>query len=406
MPVIPFSEEGMKPVADLSVLMPTYNHSRYLRRALDAIVNQSVQPKELIVIDDCSTDETPAILAEYARTYSYFQSHRNETNQGVNRSVHRAFALATGGYTFFAGSDDCILPGFVEKSMALLARHPQAGLCCSYHATVDGTTGAISENPSQWCEQPRYFTPAEAERMLRRGSIAGHTSILKREAIAAAGIFLADLEWYADLFANQVVAFRHGFCHIPEKLALLTVMPGTYSAAPARDKQMRVLGALLQQLTLPEFADVAAAFRRSGCLWTFGAAILRAAARRPDVWSREILGLINGLDGNCYEESARDPDPVIRELAEFLWGPCVRDLVEQVRDRDETIRKLQVEVQRHHDTLMEACRMVQERDITIERANARLAAVEGSLFWKVRSFLARCKGALWGSFQKRKRPTD
>ena len=401
----------MKPVADLSVIMPTFNHARYLRRALDAILAQSMRPKEIIVIDDCSSDETPAILAEYQRQDAIVQVLRNEPNRGVNASVRRGLERATGGYVFFPGSDDQILPGFIEKSMELLGRHPEARLCCSHHSTLDGITGEIRDNPSHWCDEPRYFSAGEAEGLLGNGGIAGHTAIFKRSAVDAAGVYLPDLEWHADLFLGHVIAFRHGLCHVPEMLALLTVMPGTYSTTAERnERQMLVLNALLDRLLSRDYADVAPAFRRSGCLGALGPSLLRAAATRPDAWSKDVLGLLNCLLFADYDELKADADPAVRDLAALFLGPFKQDarrgFIQLIEHRDACIKKLERQCAEQHKVVLELCERIQGLDSTVEKANQQIANMQSSWFWKVRSLLVRCKRAIVGVFRPAKRNAD
>ncbi len=396
----------MKPVADFSVLMPTYNHARYLRRALDAILAQSVQPREIIIVDDCSTDETPAILAEYVAKFPIVHVLRNARNAGVNASVRRSLAKASSSYVFFAASDDQILPGFIEKSMDVLVRHSHAGLCCSYHSTLDGISGEVRENPSRWCDRPRYFSPGEVEELLASGGIAGHTAVLKREAVEAAGGYRPELEWHADLFLSQVVAFRHGLCHIPESLALLTVMPGTYSASPQKDsRQASVMCALLDLLKSPEHADVAPSFRRSGCLASFGPPLFRAAAARPDVWTPAILSLINCFAFAQYEAWSGDPDQAIRELATFFLSiqrDVRRALGREMKALDTRIREQDAFTANQHRVIVELSERIQVLDSTIEKANHKLAWMKAIRLSKVRAFFARCKRAMVGLFKSSK----
>jgi hypothetical protein len=358
----------MKREADVSVLLATHNHASYLPRALDSFLAQSVRPREIIVVDDASPDATPSILADYARRESSIRVLRNERNRGANESFCRALENATGEYVYFAGSDDFVRPRFIEKSIAMLDRHPEAGLCCSYRSTVDGVSGVVSENPSHWCDEPHYFSPAEVEGVVGREGI-GHAAILRRRSVERVGGLLSDLEWYSDFFLTVVVALREGACHVPESLAVLTLMPSTYSArAAGTAKQLRVFNALFDRLVSAEYADIAPGFRRSGVLRVLGPAQVRAAAGRGDLWTYEILGLINCFTVAHYDELLGDSDPVVCQLAELFLGPFGRD------------------IERHRQLLMG---QMQHLTSTIRR-------MERSVFWRVRAALARCVRSLIG----------
>jgi glycosyltransferase involved in cell wall biosynthesis len=124
--------------ADLSVVMANRNHARYLPRALDAVLSQSLRPREVIIFDDDSRDDSVPILKDFARRFPCVKIVRNEQHLGVTASYNRGFALATGTYILPAAADDYVLPGFVEKAMSLFERYPQAGLCTANGSCTQG----------------------------------------------------------------------------------------------------------------------------------------------------------------------------------------------------------------------------------------------------------------------------
>ncbi|HJT35012.1 MAG TPA: glycosyltransferase [Pirellulales bacterium] len=430
--------------ADLSVVMPTYNHAQFLPRALTALLTQSVRPAEVIVVNDNSPDETPAILDEFARNDAAIEVIHNERNRGTNESVEIGIARASAKYLFICASDDYVLPGFVEKSMGILQQHPEAGLCSSYFSIVDGVTGVIRPGATGWCDAPRYFSPAEIERLVGHTSIPGHASIVKRSSFEAAGGFLPDLQWHSDWFLNFVVAFREGICHVPEMLSLLTDMPASYYNQGARSERQRaVLNAVFDRLASPAYADVAPFFQRSGVLNVLGLPVLRAAAARPDAWSKNTLGLLNGFREDQYEELLGDDDPSVRDLAAFFLGAFwhetkarrardvhdrrmlesdlaakVSDLVakdQQCQERDRRIGVLNSEILGRDQKLSQAQQdlaewkqalanthlLLAERDAQlrhlesmVEDLSRQMQRMESSYFWKLRSVLADCKRGL------------
>jgi glycosyltransferase involved in cell wall biosynthesis len=111
--------------------MCNYNYGRYIGDAFEAILSQSYSPAEIIVLDDGSTDNSVAVIEEYAKKYVSIRFLKNEKNMGLNYSINRCLEASSGEYIYWAGSDDKVLPGFFEKSTNLLAQYPQAGLCCT-----------------------------------------------------------------------------------------------------------------------------------------------------------------------------------------------------------------------------------------------------------------------------------
>lgn len=370
----------MNTVADLSVVMATYNHAQYLPRALTALVTQSVVPSEIIVVNDASTDETPAILEAYARDYPMVKVFTNSENRRTNESIRIGLSHAHGKYIFCGAADDYVLPGFVEKLVGALEASPQAGVCSAYFSMVNGVTGEISPNASGWCTAPRYFPPDEFEKLIGHSSIPGHASIVKRSSFDAAGAFLPDLEWHSDWFMSLVVAFREGICHVPETLSLFTEMPQSYSNDGVRSaRQSVVLNAIFDRLASPEYSDVVGAFQRSGVLSVFGPAVLRAVAGRTDAWSQATLGLINGLKPEDYEGLLDDPDRRVRELARFFLGPFRHEIKERrLRELDERQNlERAASAAQHECTELRALKLAHEESLS--QSMVRLAALETEL---------------------------
>ncbi len=90
----------------VSVVLATYNGERFLEEQLDSIVRQTYPNLEVIVVDDCSTDTTPTILARYAARYTFVRVVLNETNLGYVRNFEKGMLLATGDYIAPSDQDD------------------------------------------------------------------------------------------------------------------------------------------------------------------------------------------------------------------------------------------------------------------------------------------------------------
>src|SRR5882724_7160314 len=99
----------------LSVVVPNYNHAHYLPECLESLLQQSVEPLEIIVIDDCSTDNSVTVLEEFCRKNPRVSYCRNEKNLGVLATLNRAVQMIRGEYVIFPGADDRVLPGYFEK---------------------------------------------------------------------------------------------------------------------------------------------------------------------------------------------------------------------------------------------------------------------------------------------------
>ena len=90
----------------ISVIIPAYNTGSTLKECVDSILNQSYKDLEVILVDDCSKDDTYAIMEEYADNDSRVKIIRNSINSGAGFSRNRGLDIATGNYITFVDSDD------------------------------------------------------------------------------------------------------------------------------------------------------------------------------------------------------------------------------------------------------------------------------------------------------------
>ncbi len=310
--------------SNLSVIVGNYNHVGYLPRCLDAILNQSVRPRELIVIDDCSTDDSMNLLNKYAQRESIIKLIRHEKNRGVEATYNHGIQQAQSQYLFLGAADDYVLPGFFEKCMNTLEANPSAGLCCGYDSHAYGYDGEIREFPTRWSEAPAFFEPNEVVKLVRR-NLAAQATVVKKSSLVGIGMYRPELSWYCDWFAYLAIALRDGMCHVPESLAVRTLgLPGAYSNEShnwGTEKHIGILGTMIDLLASDEFADVAPLFRKNGAISIFGTDLIRAAARRDNRWDIRVLGLLNAFTTEQYKALLNDDDERVRELAGFFMGP-------------------------------------------------------------------------------------
>jgi Glycosyl transferase family 2 len=109
-----------------SIVVPCYNYAHYLKACVDSILSQGVKV-QVIVIDDCSSDDTPAVGASLAKD-PRVTFLRHERNQGHIKTYNEGLALATGDYTALISSDDLLTPGALKRAQAVLDSHPEVGM--------------------------------------------------------------------------------------------------------------------------------------------------------------------------------------------------------------------------------------------------------------------------------------
>src|SRR5258706_10470852 len=206
---------------------------------MKAILDEPVKPFEIIIIDDGSTDNSLDVIKGLAKHKSGIRYFQNDQNRGVSYTLNRGIDLAQGDYAFFPAADDQIMPGFLEKSLSLLAKYPQAGLSCTIGDWHELSTGLNWHMGNRIASKPCYISPAEMVALDRKGRlyIPGNTIIMRRQALVDAGKYLVELKHVNDWFADYVVGFRHGICFVPEPLARFNIHPNSYYKRNLKDKK-------------------------------------------------------------------------------------------------------------------------------------------------------------------------
>lgn len=129
------SKEHMK----ISIAMATYNGAEYIQEQLQSFIDQTRQPDELIITDDCSTDETEAIVREFAKTAPFkVEFYKNEKNLGYCGNFNAALMKTTGDLVFLSDQDDVFFPEKFQHMLKLAERSPEALVLMNDAALTDG----------------------------------------------------------------------------------------------------------------------------------------------------------------------------------------------------------------------------------------------------------------------------
>ena len=164
----------MKQNKAVSVVMCTYNGaSRHLREQLDSIFSQTVLPSEIVVQDDCSTDDTMAVLEEYAAKAPEcvaMRICRNKAQQGINRNFFSAMRRARGELIAVSDQDDIWLPTKIEEQAREM--EDEGLMMCVCRSEPFSETGALVRYDRRCpnCNLVRLFY----------ASMMGHCQMLRR----------------------------------------------------------------------------------------------------------------------------------------------------------------------------------------------------------------------------------
>lgn len=110
----------------VSVVVPVYNNAATLPRTLDSLAAQDYANFHVVVVDDCSSDDSVAIAQQYAAKYPFISSIKNEHNLGLVGNYSLGYRFIEGEFAMLGGPDDTWSPNFLSTMIAEFEKHPEA----------------------------------------------------------------------------------------------------------------------------------------------------------------------------------------------------------------------------------------------------------------------------------------
>jgi glycosyltransferase involved in cell wall biosynthesis len=185
----------MKSEPLVSILIPNYNYERTIAEAIESAIGQTYANKEIIVLDNRSTDQSYKIAKRY-RKYGV-KVHRNRKNMGVE-SHNLLINLSRGEYIHILHSDDSIEPTFIEECVCLMERYPNVGFTVTERQEMDADSNFIETAP------PFYNTsciiPAQSQRcvILMASYYIPSETVFRRSVVEQVGRYEVDITNFMD----------------------------------------------------------------------------------------------------------------------------------------------------------------------------------------------------------------
>ena len=123
-------------MSKVTVFMPVYNAGKYLEEAINSILNQTYKDFELLIIDNCSTDNSVSIVESYNDTHIHLIV--NNENIGLAGSRNKALEICDSEYIAFLDADDIAMPDRIRTQVQYMDEHNDIAVVGSYAATIDG----------------------------------------------------------------------------------------------------------------------------------------------------------------------------------------------------------------------------------------------------------------------------
>lgn len=165
----------------VSIVIPTYNHARYIRSAVESAIHQNYENLEVLVIDDGSKDGTAELLKPYLSNIKYIYKE----NGGTPSALNLGLSQATGEYVCWLSADDVFIDGKVAKQVKLMESDPSMGFSYTSFVVID------ANGVKQYDVNSAYY-PNKQEMVthLMEGCfINGSSVMMRRSALKEVGYF-------------------------------------------------------------------------------------------------------------------------------------------------------------------------------------------------------------------------
>ena len=200
-------------IPKVSVIVPTHDRADLLPRAIDSVLAQTYGDYEIVIVDDCSADDTQDVIARFSDPR--IRSFRHDRNMGQSAAINTGIAHARGEYIGFLDDDDEWMPGKLEGQVALLdASPPDVAMVYGWMDRVDDSTGRV---------MPAYRNTVQGdifERSLAL-SIPGPTIVLllRASVVREVGGMDDDVLRHNDIDLISRVSRRYRAAVLPEVVA-------------------------------------------------------------------------------------------------------------------------------------------------------------------------------------------
>lgn len=199
---------------EVTVLMPVYNGGEYIRLSIESILSQTYKEFELLIINDCSTDNSLETIKSF--NDRRIVVHSNEVNIGQTKSLNVGLRLAKGKYIAVNDADDLSLPNRIEKQLSFISSHPEFVVVGSSSFIMD-RSGRLKRTFNKPVDLQEILLWILSDTPIIHGSV-----IMNREIILANGGYNEEFRICQDyeLWSSLI---RKGFqvANLPDRLVVI-----------------------------------------------------------------------------------------------------------------------------------------------------------------------------------------
>ena len=220
-------------IPKVSIIVPTYNRSNLLKRAVKSLLDQTYENIEIIIIDDLSTDDTQEMVFSTfhkAITHKKLVYYRNEKKKERGNSRNKGLSLSTGAYISFLDDDDTFSNDLIRTSVDYLQTHPNVGCVFPEHIIV--YEDAREDRAVKSFSTYKGFTCRE---LCLLGVISHISACFRKEIYESVGGFLDGMKLGENREFFARIAMVSDIAYIPSISFYQTIHVGSYSRISPRE---------------------------------------------------------------------------------------------------------------------------------------------------------------------------
>jgi glycosyltransferase involved in cell wall biosynthesis len=253
----------------VSFVVPCYNLAHLLPECVHSILSQSYRDFEVLIMDDCSPDNTPQVAQSFRDPR--VKHIRNDPNLGHLRNYNEGFRLSRGRYFWLISADDYLrVPGVLQRYVELLEQHPEVGYAFCPGVGVGNSPNSemaewVLRGQSLYGKQDRII-PGHvlAEGLLAENTIVAASGLVRRECYENVSYFPLNMPWAGDWYLWCVFAMFYDVAYFAEPMVCYREHAQSMTASVMQERveacaaeEIEILWTLLRRAESAGFRDLA-----------------------------------------------------------------------------------------------------------------------------------------------------
>lgn len=233
--------KSFDPLPKITVIVPNFNDSRFIKQCLESIIHQSIPPDELIVIDDASTDNSVFVIKKLLDNCNFAILIENKINLGVYGAVEIGLQKVTNNYVLFLSANDFLMPNIFKYAKESIAKYPNVGLWSSLGWLVDEDDIPLKILPQAVISlSEKYFSADHCNLLAQRFGnwFVGTSVIYNRSLLHEIDYFDPKFFGLADLISSLIVASRQGAIFCPVPLAVCRIHSNSFLSSTLSNENL------------------------------------------------------------------------------------------------------------------------------------------------------------------------